>query len=106
MNQLAGIITEGQAKKMMKVLDENNEFKKLLNDLKTDLKAYNGDEITYEDDPKSMEIKITIYPGDQKNEIVNSINAILKKNTSFKKENIQKDRDVDGIMISFDIVKK
>ena len=108
MNQLAGIITEGQAKKMMEVLDENNEFSNLLNDLNTDLKAYNGEEITYEDSPESMEIGITIYPGYRKKEIQKAIKNILNKNKLFMidKESIQQDRDVDGIMISFDIVKK
>jgi len=124
MNQLAGIITEGQAKKMMEVLNENNEFSNLLDDsddefsnllddsddefsnllddLDEDLKEYNGDEITYEDDPDSMEIGITIYPGYREEEIVNSINAILEKNTSFEKKKIKKNRG----RISFDIVKK
>ena len=108
MNQLAGIITEGQAKKMMEVLDENNEFSNLLDDLNTDLKAYNGEEITYEDNPESMEIGITIYPGYRKEEIQKSIKNILKKNKLFMidKESIERDRDENGIMISFDIVKK
>lgn len=110
MNQLAGIITEGQAKKMMEVLDENNEFLKLLDDLDTDLEAYRDEEITYEDDPDSEEIRITIYPVSQKRkrEIQNTINAILEKNTSFMidEKSIEQYPDVGGNITSFDIVKK
>ena len=98
MQKLAGVLNE----------NENNEFSKLLNDLNTDLKAYNGEEITYEDSPESMEIGITIYPGYRKQEIQKSIKNIVKKNSLFmiNKESIERDRAEDGIMISFDIVKK
>ena len=98
MQQLAGVLNE----------NENNEFLKLLNDLNTDLKAYNGEEITYEDSPELMEIGITIYPGYRKQEIQKSIKNIVKKNSLFMidKESIERDRAKDGIMISFDIVKK
>ena len=100
MQQLAGVLNENE--------NENNEFSKLLNDLNTDLKAYDGEEITYEDSPKSMEIGVTIYPGYRKQEIQKSIKNIVKKNSLFMidKESIEQYRDEEGIMTLFDIVKK
>jgi hypothetical protein len=86
----------------------NNEFTALLSSLESDLKAYDGEEITYEDDDETMEITVSIYPSELKKEIVQAINVILKKHTLFKidKDTIDRYRDEDGVTLTFDIIKK
>jgi hypothetical protein len=86
----------------------NNEFTALLSSLEADLKAYDGEEITYEDDDETMEITVSIYPSELKKEIVQAINVILKKHPLFKidKDTIDRYRDEDGVTLTFDIIKK
>jgi hypothetical protein len=86
----------------------NNEFTSLLSSLESDLKAYDGEEITYEDDVETMEITVSIYPSDLKKEIAQAINVILKKHPLFKidKDTIDRYRDEDGVTLTFDIIKK
>ena len=86
----------------------NNEFTALLSSLESDLKAYDGEEITYEDDNETMEITVSIYPSELKKEIVQAINVILKKHPLFKidKDTIDRYRDEDGVTLTFDIIKK
>ena len=86
----------------------NNEFTALLLSLESDLKAYDGEEITYEDDDETMEITVSIYPSELKKEIVQAINVILKKHPLFKidKDTIDRYRDKDGVTLTFDIIKK
>jgi hypothetical protein len=86
----------------------NNEFTALLSSLESDLKAYDGEEITYEDDDETMEITVSIYPSDLKKEIAQAINVILKKHPLFKidKDTIDRYRDEDGVTLTFDIIKK
>jgi hypothetical protein len=95
----------------MRTSDEgstNNEFTALLSSLESDLKAYDGEEITYEDDAETMEITVSIYPSDLKKEIAQAINVILKKHPLFKidKDTIDRYRDEDGVTLTFDIIKK
>ena len=86
----------------------NNEFTALLSSLESDLKAYDGEEITYEDDAETMEITVSIYPSDLKKEIAQAVNVILKKHPLFKidKNTIDRYRDEDGVTLTFDIIKK
>ena len=86
----------------------NNEFTSLLSSLESDLKAYNGEEITYEDDDETMEITVSIYPSARKKEIAQAVNVILKKYPLFKidKDTIDRYRDEDGVTLTFDIIKK
>lgn len=86
----------------------NNEFTSLLSSLESDLKAYNGEEITYEDDDETMEITVSIYPSARKKEITQAVNDILKKHPLFKidKDTIDRYRDEDGVTLTFDIIKK
>ena len=86
----------------------NNEFTALLSSLESDLKAYDGEEITYEDDDETMEITVSIYPSELKKEIIQAINVILKKHPLFKKDKdtIDRYRDEDGVTLTFDIIKK
>ena len=94
-------------------LNENNEddeFKKLLDDLEVDLDKYDGDEIVYEEDPDSMEVGITIFPDYRKRnkEILKAINDIVKKNPLFMipKTSVNRERDEEGVTLTFDIIKK
>jgi hypothetical protein len=92
-------------------LNENtkhNEFTALLSSLESDLKIYDGEEITYEDDDETMEITVSIYPGDRYKEITQAVNVILKKHPLFKidKDTIDRYRDEDGVTLTFDIIKK
>jgi len=116
------IITAGRAENQLKASgyitptmrstsDEgstNNEFTALLSSLESDLKAYDGEEITYEDDDETMEITVSIYPSDLKKEIAQAVNVILKKHPLFKidKNTIDRYRDEDGVTLTFDIIKK
>jgi hypothetical protein len=86
----------------------NNEFTALLLSLESDLKAYDGEEITYEDDDETMEITVSIYPSELKKEIVQAINVILKKHPLFKidKNTIDRYLDEDGVTLTFYIIKK
>ena len=84
----------------------NNEFTALLSSLESDLKAYDGEEITYEDDDETMEITVSIYPSERFNEIAQAVNVILKKHPMFKKTRIDRYRDEDGVTLTFDIIKK
>jgi len=86
----------------------NNEFTALLSSLESDLKTYDGEEITYEDDAETMEITVSIYPSDLKKEIAQAVNVILKKHPLFKidKNTIDRYRDEDGVTLTFDIIKK
>lgn len=109
MQKLAGLINESQYTQKKSLLENQvNEFKKLLQDLETDLEKYNGDQVVYEEDSDSMEVKIIVFPGDFKKEIQNIVSNVLKKNKLFMvdKESIKRDRDKDGIILSFDIIKK
>jgi hypothetical protein len=86
----------------------NNEFTSLLSSLESDLKTYDGEEITYEDDADTMEITVSIYPSALKKEIAQAVNVILKKHPLFKidKNTIDRYRDEDGVTLTFDIIKK
>lgn len=84
----------------------NNEFTALLSSLESDLKAYDGHEITYEDDDATMEITVSIYPSERFNEIAQAVNVILEKHPLFKKTRIDRYRDEDGVTLTFDIIKK
>ena len=84
----------------------NNEFTSLVSSLESDLKAYDGHEITYEDDDATMEITVSIYPSERFNEIAQAVNVILKKHPMFKKTRIDRYRDEDGVTLTFDIIKK
>ena len=86
----------------------NNEFTSLLSSLESDLKAYDGEEITYEDDAETMEITVSIYPSDLKKEIAQAVNVILKKYPLFKidKDTIDRYRDETGVTLTFNIIKK
>ena len=84
----------------------NNEFTSLVSSLESDLKAYDGHEITYEDDDATMEITVSIYPSERFNEIDQAVNVILKKHPMFKKTRIDRYRDEDGVTLTFDIIKK
>ena len=92
----------------LKENNKNNEFTALLSSLESDLKIYDGEEITYEDDAETMEITVSIYPSDLKKEIAQAINVILKKHPLFKidKDTIDRYRDEDGVILTFDIIKK
>ena len=83
----------------------NNEFISLKSSLESDLKAYDGHEITYEDDDATMEITVSIYPSERFNEIAQAVNDILKKHPLFKKTRIDRYRDEDGVTLTFDIIK-
>ena len=84
----------------------SNEFIALKSSLESDLKAYDGHEITYEDDDATMEITVSIYPSERFNEIAQAVNVILKKHPMFKKTRIDRYRDEDGVTLTFDIIKK
>jgi hypothetical protein len=84
----------------------DNEFTALLSSLESDLKAYDGHEITYEDDDATMEITVSIYPSERFNEIAQAVNVILEKHPLFKKTRIDRYRDEDGVTLTFDIIKK
>ena len=96
--------------------NEENEFLKLLKDLEVDLVEYDGDEIVYEEDPDSMEVGITIFPDYRKRnkEILKAINDIVKKNTNkdgnplfmIPKTSVNRERDEEGVTLTFDIIKK
>ena len=84
----------------------NNEFISLKSSLESDLKAYDGHEITYEDDTETEEITVSIYPSERFNEIAQAVNVILEKHPLFKKTRIDRYRDEDGVTLTFDIIKK
>jgi hypothetical protein len=92
----------------LKENNKNNEFTALLSSLESDLKIYDGEEITYEDDDETMEITVSIYPSDRYKEITQAVNVILKKHPLFKidKDTIDRYRDEDGVILTFDIIKK
>ena len=91
----------------LKENNKNNEFTALLSSLESDLKIYDGEEITYEDDDETMEITVSIYPSERFNEIDQAVNVILKKHPLFKidKDTIDRYRDEDGVTLTFDIIK-
>jgi hypothetical protein len=99
MQKLAGIIIENET--------PSPEFQQLLNDLESGLAAYDGEEVAYDEDEDSMEVRITIFPEERNKEILKSVKDIVKKNKLFMidKESIERDRDEDGVTLSFDIVK-
>ena len=83
----------------------SNEFIALKSSLESDLTAYNGEEIAYEDDDETEEITVIIFK--QFKKITKAVNDILKKHPLFKidEDTINQYKDEDGVTLTFDIIK-